>query len=126
MKRKLVPLASGCVTSWKQRLFFLVIFQLSILSILYAQNIKVTGVVKDAEGNTIPGVSVNAKGTNIGTTTDSAGHYALNVPANATLVFSSIGYGSSEQHVKGRSSNDVTLKAVTSNLDAVVVVGYGT
>ena len=117
MKRKLVSLALGCVTCWKQRLFFLVIFQFSVLSVLHAQNTRVRGVVKDAEGNAIAGVSVNAKGTNIGTTTDSAGHYTLNVPANATLVFSSIGYGSSEQRVRGRGSNDVTLKSVTSNLD---------
>lgn len=83
-------------------------------------------MVKDAKGSPMDGVSVNVKGTKVGALTDSSGHYVINVPANATLVFSFVGYASAEQPVKGRSTIDVTLNAASSNLDEVVVIGYGT
>lgn len=126
MKRKLAQLSSASATCGKHSLLFFIFFQLTVLTGLYAQNTKVSGVVKDAKGSLMDGVSVNAKGTKIGALTDSAGHYVINVPANATLVFSFVGYVSAEQPVKGRSTIDITLNAATSNLDEVVVIGYGT
>jgi len=127
MKRKLVLLASAYVTCGKQRLFFLVFFQLSILSGLYAQNTRVSGVVKDVQGSGIAGVSVNVKGTNTGAITDSSGHYIINVPGSkAVLVFSSVGYLTKEETVGSRTTINTSLNSSASNLDEVVVVGYGT
>jgi TonB-linked SusC/RagA family outer membrane protein len=92
---------------------------------VFAQNHLITGRVVDAGGNGIPGVSVVVKGTSQGTTTDSRGSYSLNVPANSTLVVSSVGYELREVPVSGNSVN-VSLQTTASNLNEVVVVGYGT
>lgn len=96
---------------------------LSVVAI--AQDRVVTGRITDASGSGIPGVSVTVKGTTRGTTTDASGSYRLSVPANATLVLSSVGYGNKEVTVTGNSLNE-TLQTTTSNLNEVVVVGYGT
>jgi TonB-linked SusC/RagA family outer membrane protein len=90
-------------------------------------DITVTGTVTDAEtGEPIPGVSIVVRGTNQGTATDAQGKYALTVPEDAVLVFSSIGYQSQEIAVDNRSTIDVALQADIQTLEDVVVIGYGT
>lgn len=88
----------------------------------------VSGRVTDAstrEG--LPGVSIVAKGTSIGITTDVEGNYTLNVTdPNALLVFSFIGYIPQEVPIGGRSKIDVSLAVDVQSLEEVVVVGYGT
>lgn len=87
----------------------------------------VSGRVTDVTGNGIPSVTVSVKGTNAGTSTDTAGRFSLNVPAGShSLVFSSVGYQSQEVAVGDRTSIGVTLQTTTGNLNEVVVVGYGT
>lgn len=105
---------------------------LSLFSVLFAfstvlaQVKTVTGVVKDASGETIIGASVVVKGTSAGTVTDINGVFKLSVPANAkTLVISYVGMVTQEVPVTGGTIN-VTLKSDTKNLDEVVVIGYGT
>ena len=71
------------------------------------------------------GVNVSVKGTTIGIITDMDGNYALEVPANSTLVFSYIGYRSQEIPVGNQTSVNVTLIEDTQKIDEVVVVGYG-
>ncbi len=91
------------------------------------QQIKVTGVVKDADGQPMPGVAVKVEGTTLGALTDINGRYALEVPgANAVLVFSFVGYAELTMPVSGRTVIDVTMEETTAALDEVVVVGYGT
>ncbi|MDJ0644651.1 MAG: SusC/RagA family TonB-linked outer membrane protein [Flavobacteriaceae bacterium] len=93
-------------------------------SALIAQQ-TVTGTVTGEDGP-LPGVSVVIKGTSQGTETDFDGLYTLNnVPSDATLVFSFIGYRTTEIAVDGRSQIDVTLEVDAQALDEVVVVGYG-
>ncbi|UOG75954.1 SusC/RagA family TonB-linked outer membrane protein [Hymenobacter tibetensis] len=88
---------------------------------------NLTGTVRDAKGEGIPGVSVVIKGTTTGTATDAKGVFRLNVPTgNETLVLSSIGFKKQEIQVAGRSSLDVVLVDDAAALDEVVVVGYGT
>lgn len=95
-------------------------------NVLYAQNQDVSGVVSDDMGP-MPGVTVIVSGTNIGTTTDFDGRYTLeNVPSNAVLEFSYIGFVVQDINVSGRSEINVTLVQDTQQLDEVVVVGYGT
>ncbi len=92
-----------------------------------AATIRVTGKVTDGATNTgLPGVTVQVKGSNIGTVTDAAGMYSLQVDENATLVFSSIGYTKEEVAVNGRTVINVPLAEDTKALTEVVVVGYGT
>jgi TonB-linked SusC/RagA family outer membrane protein len=91
-----------------------------------AQSITVKGTVKDASGETMAGVNVLQVGTTNGIITDIDGNYQINVPSNAKLVFSFIGYVSQTVPVNGKSVVNVTLKEDTELLDEVVVVGYGT
>ncbi|MCB2409737.1 SusC/RagA family TonB-linked outer membrane protein [Hymenobacter lucidus] len=86
----------------------------------------VTGRVVDEKGAGLPGVNVTVKGGSTGTQTDADGRYTLQVPDNATLVFSFIGYTAQEVAVAGRASVDVALAPDTQTLNEVVVVGYGT
>lgn len=91
------------------------------------KDITVTGTVMDANGQSLPGVSVQIKGTNIGTATDSSGSFTINVPdANAVLIFSSIGYNEKEEPLNGRTEIAVVLTASSQSLEQVVVIGYGT
>ena len=97
------------------------------ISLADLKDTRVTGRVTSSEGgDALPGVSVAVKGANIGTTTDATGHYALTVPDNATLVFSSVGYESKEVAVAGQTSINVTLALSTKVQEQVVVIGYGT
>ncbi len=87
----------------------------------------VTGIVKDADGTTIPSVSVVVKGTNTGTLTDLDGKYSIAVPdEKAILVFSAVGYTTQEVTVGTRTLLDVILQTDEKTLGEIVVVGYGT
>lgn len=92
-----------------------------------AQQHKVDGTVTSAaDGQPLPGVNVVVKGTTNGTSTDAKGHYTLQVgSANATLVFSYIGFANREVPVNGRSTIDVALKTDTQMLDEMVVTSFG-
>lgn len=92
----------------------------------FAQQKTIKGTVVDATGEPLIGVNVSVKGTTIGIITDIDGNYTLEVPSNATIVFSYIGYQSQEIAVGNKSSINVTLKEDTQKLEEVVVVGYGT
>lgn len=98
---------------------------LLILNVASAQNVTITGTVKDDSGP-IPFVTVLIKGTNRAVQTEATGTYSISVPANGTLVFSYLGYIPQEIAVAGKTKIDVTLKEDTQNLEQVVVVGYGT
>lgn len=87
---------------------------------------QITGTILDETGEPIIGANVIQKGTTNGTMTDLDGAFSLNVPNNATLVISFIGYNSMEVNVAGKSKITVTLKEDTQKLEEVVVVGYGT
>lgn len=86
----------------------------------------VTGVVVDAAGVPVIGANVIVKGTTVGTITDFDGNYSLEVPENAVLQISYIGYLTEEVTVGDKSSINVTLKEDSQALDELVVVGYGT
>jgi len=86
----------------------------------------VKGLVADGKNVPLPGVTIVVKGTTLGTTTDVNGEYSISVPnANAVLVFSFIGFQSREIIVGERQTINVTLEESTTELDEMVVVGYG-
>lgn len=92
----------------------------------FAQDETVTGTVTDTGGEPLPGASVLVKGSTNGTQTDFDGNYNLSVPSNSTLVFSYIGFKTLEVAVAGKSVVDVVLEEDASELEEVVVIGYGT
>ncbi|MDR1723566.1 MAG: carboxypeptidase-like regulatory domain-containing protein, partial [Tannerella sp.] len=90
-------------------------------------NIRITGVVTDPTGESLPGVTISVNGTTIGTATDADGKYAITVPsANSVLKFSYIGYAVQEQAVGSRTVINITMNEDALTLEEVVVVGYGT
>ncbi|MBD0279264.1 MAG: carboxypeptidase-like regulatory domain-containing protein, partial [Flavisolibacter sp.] len=94
---------------------------------IYAQNRTITGRVTDPTGTGLSGVSVQIRGTRIGTTTANDGTYQLEVPENARfLTFTSVGYGEQEVPLGSSSTINVALRPGAQSLNEVVVVGYGT
>lgn len=94
---------------------------------VYSQSRKqITGSVQDVQGNPLIGVSILETGTSNETITDMNGTYSLNISStNATLRFSYIGYEEQLIKIQGRNVINVKMNEETSNLDEVVVVGYG-
>ncbi|MDP9048756.1 MAG: TonB-dependent receptor plug domain-containing protein, partial [Bacteroidota bacterium] len=124
MKRSLLfAKMDGCKRS-------ILIFLLTIgTCAVFAQTRQITGKVTPSDdGAAIPGVSVKIKGTTQGTQTDAKGLYNLSAPANATLVFSFIGYEPQEIAVGGSNVINVKLGLNVKSLAevAVVSIGYGT
>jgi TonB-linked SusC/RagA family outer membrane protein len=94
---------------------------------LFAQGLQVKGVVTSSDdGQPIPGVSVVVKGTTNGIITDINGNYKLEVPGNSTLVFSFVGMKTQEIPVNNRQAINIVLAPEQTDIDEVVVVGYGT
>lgn len=89
------------------------------------QDVQLSGTVIDETGGPLPGVTVLVKGTTTGTTTDFDGNYVIRVPNDAVLAFTYIGYLSQEIHVGSQTVLNVRLLPDVSELDEVVVIGYG-
>ena len=99
----------------------------AMASVTQAQIIKVSGQVVDENGEPLVGATVRVKNSQEGTVTDLDGNFQLNVPANAILQVSYIGYQVSEVAVRNRAIIEkIQLKADNRTLEQVVVVGYGT
>lgn len=96
---------------------------LLVSTLTFAQS-KVSGTVKDANGEPLIGVSVMEVGTNNGAVTDINGNYTLNVKPGAKLKLSYIGF--TPQTVKAGSNSQIVLQEDNTALNEVVVVGYGT
>lgn len=110
----------------KKLLFLLGLMFFSFNQNLIAQEQTVTGTVTDSEnGMPLPGVTVLEKGTNNGTSTDFDGNYSLEVPEDATLVFSMVGFMAQEIPVNGQNSINLKLSPDTEALDEVVVTSLG-
>ncbi|UII24876.1 SusC/RagA family TonB-linked outer membrane protein [Fulvivirga maritima] len=86
----------------------------------------IKGIITDDNGDPLPGVSIQIKGTTRGTISDVDGSYTITVPDNQTvLVFSFIGMHTQEMAVGNRNVIDISLKSATQSLDELVIVGYG-
>lgn len=109
----------------KNYLVFLVI--LLWAGITQGQVIQVTGkVTSAADNNPIPGVTVQVKGTQTGTTTQNDGTYRLEAASDATLIFSFVGMKKLEMPVAGNKRINVTMEDEKIDLGELVVVGYST
>ncbi|RVU01238.1 TonB-dependent receptor [Mucilaginibacter limnophilus] len=112
----------------KLKLLSILLLGLFAVSAAKAQSKTVSGTVTGkTDGLPLPGVSVTVKGTTAGTQTDANGHYNLAVPAETSvLVFSYLGYQSTEIPVAGQTTINATLTDDTRQLAEVVVTGYQT
>ncbi|WP_394749952.1 SusC/RagA family TonB-linked outer membrane protein [Spongiimicrobium salis] len=109
----------------KTKLVVIVVLLINIQ--LFAQDtFSVSGVVKDADNVPIPGVNVVVLNTTRGTQTDFDGKYSLKVSEGEVLQFSYIGYQTETRIVSGITPINVTMNVGASELDEVVVIGYGT
>ena len=91
-----------------------------------SEKVTINGTVTDENGEPLPGVSIQIKGTTIGTITDVEGKYTITVEAGDVLLFSFIGYKSQEITAGGaRTVIDLSMELDIINLGEVVVVGYG-
>ncbi|MEK6155388.1 TonB-dependent receptor [Flavobacteriaceae bacterium 3-367] len=84
----------------------------------------ITGTVTDSDGAPLPGANVVVQGTTNGTQTDFDGNYTITADANATLVFSYIGFATQSVAVNGQTTINVTMAEDASQLSEVVVLGY--
>ncbi|MGM9763638.1 MAG: SusC/RagA family TonB-linked outer membrane protein [Candidatus Cryptobacteroides sp.] len=110
----------------KIKLFF-VLLSVLVSSVALAQNITVSGVVKDSSnGEPVPGATVLLKGTAHGTSTDEAGLFTLTVPAQSTIIVSTVGYRTKELHVSKSATLNITLDPDAEFLDETIVIAYGT
>lgn len=96
--------------------------------LLNAQSIRITGTVtEDANGQPMPGVTVQLKGVAQGTATDINGTYSIQVPnAETVLEFSFIGYAPQEITVGNQTTINISLAESMQAIDDVIVVAYGT
>lgn len=106
---------------------FAIIFVLLCSAVAFAQKISVGGLVKDENGEPIPGAAVIDKSdSKNGVVTDIDGKFTIKVGKDAFLEISSLGYTTILEQVDGRTSIEVTLKTESTALDDVVVIAYGT
>jgi TonB-linked SusC/RagA family outer membrane protein len=106
-----LPLVAFAITCWMQTAF--------------AQS-NITGIVKDGNGLTLPGVSILEKNTTNGTLSDTDGKYSISINSGATLVFSYVGMVPNEVIAGTNSVIHVTLEYDSKSLNEVVVTGYQT
>lgn len=93
---------------------------------VFAQQITVEGVVTAAsDGQVLPGATIMEKGTTNGTVTTVDGYYKITVPSDAILQFSFVGMEMKEVPVNGQTTIDIALEAQITDLEEVVVIGYG-
>ncbi|MVZ62832.1 SusC/RagA family TonB-linked outer membrane protein [Sphingobacterium humi] len=108
-----------------QLIFMLLLMPIGML--LAQQQVQIMGKVTNAEGQPVAGVSISIKGRlNAITATDEAGKYQVSASNGDVLIFKGLGFKNAERTVSGQSAVDVTLATDLTNLDEVVVVGYGT
>ena len=104
----------------------LLLINFFLFQFAYSQNVKVNGNIKSEEGETLPGVTVLVKGTNVGTISDFDGNFSIDIDKGQTLVFSYIGFKTIEKVVKTETVLNILMESDTQMLDEVVAIGYGT
>ncbi len=112
----------------KVKYFFIISLLIMVFAqFSFAQNISVSGKVTDAnEGDPLTGVSVQVKGTTVGTITDLDGMFKLNVPSEkSVLVFSYVGYKPQEVVVGSQRTFNIGMELDVVTLEDIVIVGYG-
>ena len=108
------------------KIFFLFVF---LPMMVFSQSKTITGTVKDETGLTLPGVTIQIKNTeNLGAISNFDGYFNITIPSTSSkiLVFSYLGYTTQEVNVSNTSNVNLIMIPDQTQLDEVVVVGYGT
>tara|TARA_B110000003_G_scaffold96909_1_gene99045 strand:+ start:18273 stop:21434 length:3162 start_codon:yes stop_codon:yes gene_type:complete len=108
-----------------KRILFLLVF---LPMMIFSQSKTITGVVKDETGLTLPGVTIQIKNTEkLGAVTDFDGKFTITIPSDNSqiLIFSYLGYSTEEVDVSTKETIELTMTVDSTQLDEVVVVGYG-
>ena len=108
------------------KIFLLLVF---LPMIIYSQSKTITGSVTDDGGLPLPGVTILVKNSkNLGVATDFDGNFSITIPSTSSkiLVFSYLGYTTQEVNVSNTSNVNLIMIPDQTQLDEVVVVGYGT
>ena len=108
-----------------KKFFTLVFLMFFFVSAIIAQQKTISGTVTDANSIALPGVTVQVKGTNNGTTTDLDGKYTISAEGGS-LIFSYVGFDKQEIAIGNQTTINVSLTEDVKQLSEVVVVGYGT
>jgi TonB-linked SusC/RagA family outer membrane protein len=103
----------------------LILFLLLTSNFIAAQ-VKISGVVSDDKGMTIPGANITVVGSKTTASSDFDGKYTIDAPANGTLSVSFIGFDSQKIAIAGRTKINISLRSSSEDLKEVVVIGYGT
>ena len=112
----------------KKRLHFPAALLLGLLCIstsLFAQH-RIRGILRSPSGEPLSGATINIKGTNKAILTNEQGEFSIEAGTGSTLVATYVGYETIEVPVTGAASMNLSFRTATSNLNEVVVVGYGT
>ena len=106
---------------------FLAVLLATVSYSVFAQNMTVTGTVKDSStGEPVPFAAIQLKGTMVGGMTDADGIYSISVPADGVLIFSSVGYKDTEVPVASKAVHDVMLAPDSEMIEETIVVAFGT
>lgn len=126
MKKSEQPIRTGRPSCCMAKFLSLLLFLLVCGSVSFAQNIKVSGQVTDADTKQpIAGVAVMVENSQTGVVADQNGKYTISAPKNGKLVFSFLGYSKKTVAVNGQTRLDVTLASEATSMEELVVVGYG-
>ena len=109
-----------------KKLLFTLSVTLSLCLASFAQQVQVTGTVKDNAGNPVAGATILVEGTMNGTTSNADGSYSISAASDATLLVSFIGYQSQKHAIAGKTRIDIVLKEDSQAIDDVIVVAFGT
>ena len=109
-----------------KKLLFTLSVTLSLCLASFAQQVQVTGTVKDNAGNPVAGATILVEGTTNGTTSNADGSYSISAASDATLLVSFIGYQSQKHAIAGKTRIDIVLKEDSQAIDDVIVVAFGT
>ncbi|QTE38178.1 TonB-dependent receptor [Mucilaginibacter gossypii] len=106
-------------------LLLLLLFCVAGANSALAQRLSITGTITDSKHQPVSAASVQIKGTKSGTTSDIDGKYAIKASTGEVLIFKSIGFDAKEVTVGSNNTINVTLTETESQLNEVVVIGYG-
>lgn len=126
MKDVLDALLQGTGLGYKQINNSIIIYQLTQAPAAVTPPVQVTGMVKDENGDPLPGVSIKIKGKTVVAVTNETGSFKIQAEPTDVIVFSYIGYTTAERAAGSGTPLNIVMKADVGKLDAVVVIGYGT
>ncbi len=122
-------IADACISLWqKRKLLLFSLFLTGFFLPVFSQQTPVTvaGIVRDSSGNGLDKTTISEKGTKNATVTGPDGKFTIKVAsAKSVIIISSVGYAPKQIAVGDKTSLDVAMVQVRSDLDEVVVVGYG-